>query len=85
MVSKCANPLCGTPFRFILTGKLVMVYGWRPKPETLEENTVRKRERESEYCWLCDFEGNNRCGRISSCNFGTGKPGSHEESKCPYV
>ena len=54
MVATCANPLCGAPFRYLRTGKLFMVYGWRPNMEASGEKLVPKTERQSEYFWLCE-------------------------------
>ncbi len=53
MVSKCANPYCGAPFRYLREGKLFQLYAG-PDPETAGD---RERNpgpsRRMEYFWLC--------------------------------
>jgi len=50
MLSKCANPACSTPFRYLRDGKLFEFDSQR-EPEAGNESTVMSRR--SEFFWLC--------------------------------
>jgi hypothetical protein len=51
MLSKCANPNCGVPFRYLREGKLFQLYtGVDPGPASGSE---QKTSRPMEYFWLC--------------------------------
>lgn len=51
MISKCANPDCGAPFRYLREGKLFQLYtGPDPVPASGSEP---KTSRPMEYFWLC--------------------------------
>ena len=57
MVSKCANPACSAPFRFLHEGKLFRI---ETQPESSDRNAAfqqdpspRKPARHVEFFWLC--------------------------------
>ncbi len=55
MISKCANPDCGAPFRYLREGKLFQLYtgsdpGLDPVPAS---GSSEKTSRPMEYFWLC--------------------------------
>ncbi len=51
MISKCANPNCGAPFRYLREGKLFQLYtGSQPASAG---GTDAKTSRQMEYFWLC--------------------------------
>ncbi len=66
MISRCANPYCGAPFRYLREGKLFQLYtGSDPGPSS---GSGQKTSRQMEYFWLCgqcaatlrlDFERKN--------------------------
>lgn len=50
MLSKCANPACSTPFRYLRDGKLFEIDSTRQTEAKVEDKkTVRK----VEFFWLC--------------------------------
>ncbi len=51
MVSKCANPACSTPFRYLREGKLFQLYSESASRATGQEGTQHPRH--LEYFWLC--------------------------------
>jgi len=53
MVSKCVNPLCDTRFRYFRAGKLFLVDVSRHMANVLRRDSAQRRERNSEYFWLC--------------------------------
>ena len=51
MISKCASPSCGAPFRYLREGKLFQLYtGPDPGPSS---GPGQKTARQMEYFWLC--------------------------------
>ena len=53
MLSKCANPACSKPFRYLRDGKLFEIEtGLEPK-STIHEVSEKKPLRRIEYFWLC--------------------------------
>ncbi len=50
MLSKCANPACSTPFRYLRDGKLFEFDSQR-EPETVKGTKIPPRR--SEFFWLC--------------------------------
>lgn len=57
MLSKCANPVCSEPFRYLRHGKLFRLETGmerRNGPSFGEDPTVKKPVRRTEYFWLCD-------------------------------
>ncbi len=52
MLAKCANPVCGTPFRHLNEGKLFQVEG-EHIPE-VGRFSLRQRHHYVERYWLCD-------------------------------
>jgi len=46
MISKCANPACGTPFNYLREGKLFHI--------ELVAGSGQKPARKVEHFWLCD-------------------------------
>jgi hypothetical protein len=57
MVSKCANPRCGAPFRYFHTGKLFRLdklSGYERRRLLGDEGEAKKPMRQVEFFWLCD-------------------------------
>ena len=54
MVTKCANPLCDSPFRYFRGGKLFLVDASRHMASVLQEESTKKTKRKAEHFWLCD-------------------------------
>lgn len=52
MVAKCANPVCGTPFRYFRGGRLFLIDGSRAN--VLGEEPIHRKARTPEYFWLCE-------------------------------
>ena len=50
MLSKCANPACSTPFRYLRDGKLFEVESHRPVKAAADH---AKPVRSIEFFWLC--------------------------------
>ena len=50
MLSKCANPTCSTPFRYLRDGKLFEIESKVGEPSAVGE---RKAVRRVEFFWLC--------------------------------
>jgi len=50
MVSKCANPLCSTPFRTLREGRLVVLHLRRP---VLKGTSAEADTKDFEPFWLC--------------------------------
>lgn len=53
VITKCANPVCGTPFRYFRGGRLFLMDGSRRVTNVLGEEPVQRRARNPEYFWLC--------------------------------
>ena len=57
MVSKCANPQCSTPFRYLYEGRLFRVEKQALEPvvpgEPEREFEIKKQSRRVEFFWLC--------------------------------
>ena len=51
MLSKCANPACSTPFRYLRDGKLFEIETKSPAGEN--ETGTKKHSRRVEFYWLC--------------------------------
>jgi hypothetical protein len=53
MVSKCANPSCSAPFRFLHEGRVFRV---ESHPESAAEDNLsaKKAARRLEFFWLCE-------------------------------
>ena len=51
MVSKCANPECSTPFRYLSQGRLFSLPIERLSPAL---SIATHTPRQTEYFWLCD-------------------------------
>ena len=51
MISKCANPNCGAPFRYLREGKLFQLYTG-PEPQSASGSN-QNIARQMEYFWLC--------------------------------
>ena len=51
MISKCANPNCGTPFRYFRDGKLFHIEV--ANPVDVEAKQGKKASRKVENFWLC--------------------------------
>jgi hypothetical protein len=57
MVSKCANPGCGAPFRYFHTGKLFRLDkegGYERRRMMGDDSDLKKPVRHIEFYWLCD-------------------------------
>jgi len=54
MVTKCANPACGEPFRYLRGGKLFLVDLLRSSAGPGNGRPVTHQNRTAEYFWLCD-------------------------------
>ena len=57
MVSKCANPGCGAPFRYFHKGKLFRLdkqTGYERRGLLGDERGAKKPMRRVEFYWLCD-------------------------------
>ncbi len=55
MITKCANPVCGTPFRYFRGGRLFLIDGSCRVTNVLGEGPVSQRTaRNPEYFWLCE-------------------------------
>jgi len=50
MLSKCANPACSTPFRYLRDGKIFEIDS---KREAAPESKDHKATRRVEFFWLC--------------------------------
>jgi len=50
MLSKCANPACSTPFRYLRDGKLFEIDSTRQTEAKVED---KKTMRKVEFFWLC--------------------------------
>ena len=50
MLSKCANPVCSTPFRYLREGKL---FEFRSDREPEAGKGSKKSPRQVEFFWLC--------------------------------
>jgi hypothetical protein len=53
MVSKCANPSCSAPFRFLHQGKVFRVET-QPESPNQESLSPKKPARHLEFYWLCE-------------------------------
>jgi hypothetical protein len=53
MVSKCANPACTAPFRFLHQGKVFRVET-QPKSSPSLYDSPQKAARQVEFFWLCE-------------------------------
>ena len=53
MISKCANPACSAPFRYLREGKLFRVDLDQLESASLEENDSGKPWHRMEHFWLC--------------------------------
>ncbi len=57
MLSKCANPGCPTPFRYLHEGKLFRIHMDRDLTESLSNSGIdaeaKKPSRRVEFFWLC--------------------------------
>jgi hypothetical protein len=54
-VTKCANPACGEPFRYLRGGKLFLVDLPRSSAGPGNGSAVALQSRTAEYFWLCDL------------------------------
>lgn len=57
MVTKCANPSCGTFFRYLRGGRLFLLEMPPLMPRSSQTNAgfqLRKRGPHNEYFWLCE-------------------------------
>jgi hypothetical protein len=54
MVTKCANPACGEPFRYLRGGKLFLVDLPHSSASPANGNALARQGRTAEYFWLCD-------------------------------
>ena len=53
MLSKCANPECSTPFRYLRDGKLFRIDLDEPENTVADPIGVRKPWHRVEHFWLC--------------------------------
>ncbi len=54
MVSKCANPTCSTPFRYLRGGRLFLVTVPHFFPQEHTSTPTPNQARTPEYFWLCE-------------------------------
>jgi hypothetical protein len=54
MLSKCANPNCSAPFRYLHEGKLFRVTRPATPDEANGNGSWKKVPQQLEYFWLCD-------------------------------
>lgn len=54
MLSKCANPGCPAPFRYLHQGKLFRLDTRVEESETVPVPEVKKASRRIEFFWLCN-------------------------------
>jgi len=55
MVSKCANPSCSAPFRFLHEGRVFRVETLSESLNAAEDNlSTKKPARHLEFFWLCE-------------------------------
>jgi hypothetical protein len=92
MVTKCANPLCGAPFRYFREGKLFLVDVSRQMTNASGEESAQRTKRNPEYFWLCeqcsstmaiDVDSNGRVTvrSVSSASVGASCRGNDEAAK----
>ncbi len=54
MVSKCANPDCSAPFRYLRSGKLFRMEIERPGDDSPSHEPERTAIRRNQFFWLCN-------------------------------